>query len=152
MTENTEQKKNGFFKDIIKELTQPFIDLAHTSRALFGLNLSYVIEGMTYFGVVGLLAIFFNQYIGLDDIDAGRMVGILTAGITIAMLFLGATVDWIGLRKSLLIALSLMLVGRLLLTISPEIGVPGLWNSSHVFAMLGILGIILGYGIYQPAA
>ena len=39
MTENTEQKKNGFFKDIIKELTQPFIDLAHTSRALFGLNL-----------------------------------------------------------------------------------------------------------------
>lgn len=152
MTENSGQQSNGFFKNIFKELTQPFIDLAHTSRALFGLNLSYVIEGMTYFGVVGLLAIFFNQYVELDDIDAGRMVGVLTAGITIAMLFLGATVDWIGLRKSLLIALSLMLVGRILLTISPEIGLPGLWNSSHSIAMLGILGIILGYGIYQPAA
>jgi len=152
MTENSGQQSNGFFKNIIKELTQPFIDLAHTSRALFGLNLSYVIEGMTYFGIVGLLAIFFNQFVGLDDIDAGRMVGVLTAGITIAMLFLGATVDWIGLRKSLLIALSLMLVGRILLTISPEVGLPGLWNSSHTIAMLGILGIILGYGIYQPAA
>jgi len=152
MTENSGQQSNGFFKNIFKELTQPFIDLAHTSRALFGLNLSYVIEGMTYFGVVGLLAIFFNQYVELDDIDAGRMVGVLTAGITIAMLFLGATVDWIGLRKSLLIALSLMLVGRILLTISPEVGLPGLWNSSHSIAMLGILGIILGYGIYQPAA
>lgn len=152
MTENSGQQSNGFFKNIFKELTQPFIDLAHTSRALFGLNLSYVIEGMTYFGIVGLLAIFFNQYVELDDIDAGRMVGVLTAGITIAMLFLGATVDWIGLRKSLLIALSLMLVGRILLTISPEIGLPGLWNSSHSIAMLGILGIILGYGIYQPAA
>ncbi|KUG26110.1 di-/tripeptide transporter [hydrocarbon metagenome] len=152
MTENSGQQSNGFFKNIFKELTQPFIDLAHTSRALFGLNLSYVIEGMTYFGVVGLLAIFFNQYVELDDIDAGRMVGVLTAGITIAMLFLGATVDWIGLRKSLLIALSLMLVGRILLTISPEVGLPGLWNSSHTIAMLGILGIILGYGIYQPAA
>ncbi len=76
-----------------------------------------MLEGLTYFGVLGLLAIFFNQYVGLNDIDAGRMVGVLTAGITIAMLFLGATVDWIGLRKSLLIALSLMLVGRILLTI-----------------------------------
>jgi MFS family permease len=133
------------------ELTQPFVDLAHTSRALLGLNLSYVLEGLTYFGVVGLLAIFFNDFISLDDIDAGRMVGVLTAGITIAMLFLGATVDWIGLRKSLLIALPLMLVGRILLTVSPEIGIPGLWNSAHLVAMLGIFGIILGYGIYQPA-
>lgn len=152
MAENTEQKNGSFFKKIIKELTQPFIDLAHTSRPLFGLNLSYVIEGMTYFGIVGLLAIFFNNYIGLDDIDAGRMVGILTAGITIAMLFLGATVDWIGLRKALLISLFLMLIGRGLLTISPELGESGLWNTAHVFSMLGILGIILGYGIYQPAA
>lgn len=141
----------SFFSNLILELTQPFIDLAHTSRALFGINISYVLEGLTYFGVVGLLAIFFNQYIGLDDIDAGRMVGILTAGITIAMLFLGATVDWIGLRKSLLIALSLMLIGRVLLTLSPEIGLSGLWGSSHIVAMMGIFGIILGYGIYQPA-
>lgn len=152
MAENTEQTNGSFFKKILKELTQPFIDLAHTSRPLFGLNLSYVIEGMTYFGIVGLLAIFFNNYVGLDDIDAGRMVGILTAGITIAMLFLGATVDWIGLRKALLISLFLMLIGRGLLTISPELGASGLWNGAHIFAMLGILGIILGYGIYQPAA
>ncbi|MBI1931248.1 MAG: MFS transporter [Ignavibacteriales bacterium] len=143
--------KVSFFDNIVMELTQPFIDLSKTSQALFGINLSYVLEGLTYFGVVGLLAIFFNEYIKLDDIDAGRMVGILTAGITIAMLFLGATVDWIGLRKSMLIALSLMLVGRIILTISPSIGVPGLWNSAHIYAMLGIFGIVLGYGIYQPA-
>ena len=37
------------------------------------------------------------------------------------------------------------------MTLSPEIGVTGLWNSAHLFAMLGIFGIILGYGIYQPA-
>jgi MFS family permease len=141
----------NFAENIIMDLTQPFVDLAHTSRALLGVNLSYVLEGLTYFGVVGLLAIFFNNFIGLNDIDAGRMVGVLTAGITIAMLFLGATVDWIGLRKSLLIALSLMLVGRIFLTISPDMGVPGLWGSAHIYSMIGIFGIILGYGIYQPA-
>jgi MFS family permease len=145
------KEEYDFAENIIMDLSQPFVDLAHTSRALLGINLSYVLEGLTYFGVVGLLAIYFNDFIGLDDIDAGRMVGILTAGITIAMLFLGATVDWIGLRKSLLIALSLMLVGRILLTTSPDLGVSGLWNSAHILSMLGILGIILGYGIYQPA-
>lgn len=142
---------DNFFNSMVMDLTQPFVDLVHTSRALLGVNISYVLEGLTYFGVVSLLAIFFNNYIGLDDIDAGRMVGILTAGITIAMLFLGATVDWIGLRKSLIISLSFMLVGRILLSVSPEIGTPGLWQSAHVYSMLGILGIILGYGIYQPA-
>ncbi|MCB9209723.1 MAG: MFS transporter [Ignavibacteriales bacterium] len=146
-----EIKSDSFFNNTIMELTQPFVDLAHTSRALLGLNLSYVLEGLTYFGVVSLLAIFFNDYINLDDINAGWMVGFLTAGITIAMLFLGATVDWIGLRKSLLIALSLMLVGRILLTMSPELGIPGIWESAHLYSMFGIIGVILGYGIYQPA-
>ena len=135
-----------------KEITQPFKDLLHTSRALFGLNLSYVLEGLTYFGVVGLLAIYFNQYTLLDDIRAGNMVGVLTAGITLSMLFLGATVDIIGARKALLYSLSFMLVGRILLSTAPHLGSPGLWNGAHIFAMLGILGVVLGYGIYQPAA
>jgi MFS family permease len=146
-----ESADNSFFENIVMDLTQPFIDLAGTSQALLGLNISYVLEGLTYFGVLGLLAIYFNEYVGLDDIRAGNMLGILTGGITLAMLFLGATVDWIGLRKALLIALVLMLVGRILITIAPEVGVSGIWNSAHIFSMLGILGIVLGYGIYQPA-
>lgn len=140
------------FKSVAKELSQPFIDLAHTSRALFGVNLSYVLEGLTYFGVVGLLAIFFNEYIQLTDVQAGPMVGFLTGGITLAMLILGATVDWIGIRKALLSALFFMLAGRILLTLSPVLGEPGLWNSAHWIAMGGLVGVIIGYGIYQPAA
>ena len=152
MSENNSEQKGGMFKGVLKELTQPFIDLFHTSRALFGVNLSYVLEGLTYFGVVGLLAIYFNQYIGLNDIQADLMVGILTAGITLAMLLLGATVDLVGVRKALLTALTLMLGGRILLTLAPALGVPGMWGSGHIIALLGLLGIILGYGIYQPAA
>jgi len=142
---------NGPLRKAARELIGPFGDLLHAPRALWGINLSYILEGLTYFGVVGLLAIFFNSTIGLDDIDAGRMVGFLTAGITIAMLILGATVDVVGPRKALLVSLSLMLVGRVLLTLSPEAGPPGLWSSAHLVAMAGLLGIILGYGIYQPA-
>ncbi len=152
MAKTKNNKEEPSIRNIGKELIQPFIDLFNTSRALFGLNLSYVLEGLTYFGVVGLLAIFFNEYIELDDISAGQMVGFLTAGITLSMLVLGATVDWIGVRKAFLISLVFMLIGRILLTLSPEIGVPGLWNSAHWIAMAGLMGIIIGYGIYQPAA
>ena len=106
--ENTNEQK----KSPLQEITDPFINLIKAPRALWGINLSYLIEGLTYFGVLGLLAIYYNEYIGLNDIEAGIMVGILTWGITLAMLFLGATVDWIGVRKALLISLFLFLFGR----------------------------------------
>ncbi len=145
--EKIQEEQNNPLRDII----DPFINLIKAPRALWGINLSYLIEGLTYFGVLGLLAIYFNDFIALDDVQAGWMVGVLTWGITLAMLFLGATVDWIGVRKALLIALFLFLIGRIFLSIAPEIGIPGWGNSAHIFAMLGTLGIILGLGIYQPA-
>jgi MFS family permease len=144
--------EEGAIRKTIREVTQPFIDLFHASRALWGVNLSYLLEGLTYFGIVGLLAIYFNDYVGLNDIDAGQMVGFQTAGITLAMLFLGATVDILGARKALLISLTIMLVGRILLAVGPAItGTQGMWSSAHLIAMGGILGIVIGYGIYMPA-
>ena len=134
----------------LREIVDPFVNLIKAPRALWGINLSYLLEGITYFGILSLLAMYFND-LGLNDIQAGQMVGIQTAGITLAMLFLGATVDWIGVRKALLISLSTMLVGRVLLALAPQTGAPGLWQKAHIVAMLGILGVVLGYGIYQPA-
>jgi proton-dependent oligopeptide transporter, POT family len=145
-------KAGGIIRSTAREVTQPFIDLVHASRALWGINLSYLLEGLTYFGVVGLLAIYFNDYVGLNDINAGQMVGFQTAGITLAMLFLGATVDLIGARKALLYSLWAMLAGRILLTIAPSLtNTRGMGSSTHLLAMGGILGIVIGYGIYQPA-
>jgi MFS family permease len=136
----------------LREIIQPFIDLVMAPRALWGINLSYLLEGLTYFGVVGLLGIFFNDYIGLNDIDAGQMVGFQTAGITLAMLFLGATVDLVGPRKALLLSLLVLLVGRVLLAVAPDISAErGLWTLPHLVAAGGLVGIIIGYGVYQPA-
>jgi proton-dependent oligopeptide transporter, POT family len=151
MNQMTEQKNESILQKTWNEITQPFIDLFHVSRALWGINVSYLLEGLTYFGIVGLLAIYFNDFIGLNDIHAGQMVGVLTAGITLSMLFLGATVDIIGTRRALILSLVFMLVGRVLLAIAPPLfGTTGLWSSSHLVAMFGILGVVIGYGIYMP--
>jgi proton-dependent oligopeptide transporter, POT family len=139
-------------RGIVRELIQPFLDLGKTPQALTGVNVSYVLEGITYFGVVGLLAIYFNQYVGLNDIQADWMVSVQTAGITLTQLLLGATVDWIGVRRTMLIALSTLLGGRILLAAGPAMAAThGMGSTLHWIAMVGILGIVIGYGMYMPA-
>jgi POT family proton-dependent oligopeptide transporter len=204
----------------VQEIIQPFIDLLRAPRALWGVNLGYVIEGMVYFGILGYLAMYFNEYIGLNDIWAGRMVGVLTAGITIAMFFLGTVADQKGVRFALLAAFVLMIVGRVLISAAPltspeyvriaadeagrndpvfivadaepipaedapaantqpaedaeapsaaaadtqpttapaaagdavEEPSPGFGSMAHWLALLGILIVVIGYGMYQPGA
>ncbi len=144
------EKKKG----PLKELTQPFIDLVHAPRVLWGVNVSYLIEGFVYFGMLGYLTHFFTQYAGLSDTWASPMVGVLTWGITLSMFFLGGLADRWGVRTALIAALCSMLVGRIILSLSPSLGLAagGLWSPVHLIAMGGIVFIVIGYGMYQPAA
>lgn len=141
-------------KNPLREIVQPFIDLIHAPRALWGVNLGYVIEGMVYFGMLGYLAMYFNEYVQLGDIEAGLMVGVLTWGITLAMFFLGGRADKWGVRRAILLAFVLMLGGRVLLTGGATFltDSAGLWSPVHLVALAGILLIVTGYGMYQPAA
>ncbi len=138
----------------LREIVQPFIDLVHAPRALMGVNVSYFLEGFCYFGVLGYLAMYFNNHVGLSDQQAGYMVGILTWGITLSMFFFGGLADTWGVRIALVGALGLMIVGRVLLAGGPTSGLPaaGMWSTVHWVALLGILFVVLGYGMYQPAA
>jgi len=154
VTEETVVKKSP-----LQEIVQPFIDLAHAPRALWGINLAYVLEGMVYFGVLSYLAKHFSDFIfaGMAhaDVHSHNMVMVLTAGITISMFFLGFVADKWGVRRALIAALSLMLVGRALISAAPTVlnlQPSGLWSQLHLVTMGGILLVVIGYGMYQPAA
>lgn len=152
MSENLTETKQSIWQQTITEVTQPFKDLFKASRALWGINVSYLLEGLIYFGMLTLLTLFFSDYIKLNDIEAGRMVGVLTAGITLSMLFLGATVDVIGVRRAMIFSILFMLAGRVLLTLSPSLSSgTGFYSTTNLLAFIGMLGIIIGYGMYQPA-
>lgn len=145
-----EQKSRS--NQIIRELIDPFIALTKTPRALTGVNVSYILEGFTYFGIIGLLTLFYNEYVGLTDVEAAWTVGFLTAGITFSQLLLGATVDWVGVRRALLWSIVLILAGRVLLTGGYIIGGDtGLWSRNYTLTLVGIFAMVIGYGIYQPA-
>ena len=148
-----EVKPNPF-----QEIVQPFVDVWHAPRALWGVNLGYMLEGLAYFGVLGYLAIYFSQevFAGVANPDtyAHNMVAVLTGGITIAMLFLGFVPDKWGVRRALIWSFVLLIVGRVLIAAAPTVLHlrAGLWSPLHLATMAGILIVVVGYGMYQPAA
>ena len=144
-------------KSPLAEITQPFVDLMHAPRALWGINLAYVLEGMVYFGMLGYLAMHFSDFVfqGVKGADeySHLMVGVLTAGITLSMLFLGMVADKKGVRFALIAAFFLLVGGRVLISAAPFIFSPaGLWSPLHLTTMAGIFLVLVGYGMYQPAA
>ena len=139
-------------KSPLREITQPFVDLIRAPRALWGINVAYLIEGFCYFGILQYLAMYFLQYAGLDDIWSQRSKMVLTAGITIAMFFFGGLADKWGVRFALLGAFVLMILGRGLLAFAPELGGSGMTSPMYLLAVGGLLLVVLGYGMYQPAA
>jgi len=138
----------------LREIIQPFIDFAKVPKVLWGVNISYTIEGMVYFGILTFMAIYFNDFVGLDDKHAGWIVGAFTGGITLAMLFLGGVSDKIGIRKALLISMILMFFGRIIFTGGPYIFPwgQGMWSPLFYSSLLGLFLVVIGYGMYQPSA
>jgi MFS family permease len=136
-----------------QEIIQPFIGLFQAPQALWAVYLSTLLEGFVYFGMLTYLAMYFNQYGGLTDLHAGWMVGVLTSGITLSMLFFGGRTDRWGLRRTILLSLFLMFLGRVLLALAPGLGLAAgaLFSPFGAVALAGILLVVLGYGMYQPA-
>lgn len=148
------QIKQSPLRQAIKEIVEPFKGLAKTSRSLWGLYLSYVLEGMVYFGILTIFGKYLSENVGLSDMHAGWVYSFFTGGITLSMLFLGGVADRIGVRKALLISLAFMIAGRLSFAISGTFfaGGGGFASMMFLFIAIGIVLVVLGYGMYQPAS
>ncbi len=138
----------------LNEIIDPFKSLATSPRALWGLYVSYLLEGLVYFGILTILGKYLSENVGLADLHAGWVYSFFTGGITLAMLFLGGVADRIGVRKAMLLSLSVMVVGRATLGISGTFFAQGGGPGSPMFfvVLLGLMIVVFGYGTYQPAA
>ncbi|HMA63493.1 MAG TPA: MFS transporter [bacterium] len=139
--------------DAFNELGETFVAFFTAPRALWGINLPYLLEGIVYFGVLTEMQIYLSQNILLTDPQAGWVLSFLTGGITLAMVVLGGVADKFGIRKSLSIAFATLLIGRFILALSGTLHLgTGIFSPAFFVLIGGLIFIIMGYGLYQPAA
>lgn len=118
--ENNQEKKSFMqvVTDSFKELGETMVAFVKAPRALWGINIPYVLEGLVYFGILTILGKFCSENIQMTDIQAGWVYSLVTGGITFAMVILGGYTDKLGIRKSLTLALGAMLVGRVIISLA----------------------------------
>ena len=153
-TQDENQPVRGALQQSLKDIVDPFRSLASSPRALWGVYVSYLLEGLVYFGILTILGKYLSENVGLTDLHAGWVYSGFTGGITLAMLFLGGVADRIGVRRAMLLALGMMVIGRTLLGVSGTFSEQGTGPGSPMFfaVILGLFVVVLGYGTYQPAA
>ncbi|HMA77040.1 MAG TPA: MFS transporter [Candidatus Krumholzibacteriaceae bacterium] len=140
-------------KDSFRELKETLIAFVKAPKALWGINIPYIVEGLVYFGILTILGKFSSENLSLLDTQASLIYSFVTGGITLAMLLLGGFTDKIGVRKSLLLAFATMAVGRTMVALSGTLNLgSGLWSPMFFVMNSGLLIMVIGYGLYQPAA
>jgi POT family proton-dependent oligopeptide transporter len=152
----TEKQTSGLaaaVKKSLRELAQTFGAFLKAPRALWGVNIPYVLEGLVYFGILTVLGKFCSENLALNDIHAGWVYGGVTGGITFAMLIFGGVSDKIGVRLSLALSLAVMMIGRILVALSGTLTLGRGMGSAMFFLMVfGLLLMVAAYGLYMPAA
>ncbi len=151
MTEATATAAKGAVASAIDEVSSTMRAFVKSPRALWGVNVPYFLEGVTYFGVLTLLMKYLSENIGLGDIRAGFVVSLFTGGITFAMFFLGEIGDRWGLRRTLLLAIALMAVGRIFITIAGYSAGGSLGSPAFLLTALSLAIVVVGFGMFQPA-
>ena len=146
----TEREKKSLTKvigDSIKELKDTTKAFINAPAALWGVNLPYILEGLVYFGILTILGKFSSENVNLTDIEAGFVYSFLTGGITFAMLLLGGVSDKIGVRKSLALSLTIMLAGRILISLAGSLSLAnGLWAPMFLMMISGLVVRVFAYG------
>ncbi len=126
------------------------LSLKETLRILFAASAAFWLvnqvnffDGVAYFGILNLLTLYINNYVGLSTEATGAAVSLFTGGVTLFMFGGGFVSDKLGVRNALTLCLVGLLLGRVLLAMSGTGGAAVLWCA------LGIMA--LATGVLQPA-
>ncbi len=153
MSDNPPAGLAGAIKKTLNELATTFTAFLKAPRALWGVNIPYVFEGLVYFGLLTVLGKFCSENVILSDVHSGWVYGGVTGGITFAMLLFGGISDKIGVRVSLALSLAVMMLGYVLIALAGMLALGSGMGSAMFFVMAGgLLLIIVAYGLYMPAA
>jgi dipeptide/tripeptide permease len=131
----------------MRELITALRALRHSPAALWYVIAAYAIDAAAYFGVLTLMTEYLTQDLGLTDAWASRVVSFFTMAVTLFMIGVGGAAERRGVRKGVLLALALALVGRV-----GYAAAGGAGAARIPVVLVGLLIVALGEGILQPVA
>ncbi len=121
--------------------------LGSASRGAWLVNLVNFSDGVAYFGMLALMTLWMEIDVGFTTAWATVAISLFTAGVTIFQALGGGSLaDRLGVRRALAVSLALVLAGRILFTLGPDLG--GLVGP---VVCLGLLVMAFGEGTIQPA-
>ena len=106
----------------LRNFITSFTDILRCPRALWFMIGVFVVDSAAYFGVLTLMTTYLSTDLGWGDRWAGALVSIFTMLITLLMLGLGSIAEGFGLRRAIIAALVMTIVGRLLYCLAPGLG------------------------------
>ncbi len=116
-------------------------------REIWILFASKVIEYAAYGAMNVTFALFLSSDVGMSDIGAGSYIGAWSITLTVVMILVGAVVDAIGIKRTLLLGCSTLLIGRLFMPFFTNIYAVTLLGFVPLAAGTAIMGPVLSVGI-----
>lgn len=125
----------GYFRDfkVLKECPPRY----------WGVQLINFLDCLAYFSITIVITLYLSKQFGLSDEQAGYVVMLFGIVTSVTILFIGPVTDWLGIRKSMLVAL----IGKLILPLA----LGGLAFTGD-FAGRGLLAAILFASLGFPMA
>ncbi|MEJ2720225.1 MAG: MFS transporter, partial [bacterium] len=134
----------------ITELVASFKALRGASRGFWYTNYAYWLDGISYFGMLTLLTLFFHDVAGLSDDTGHKLVSVYAGLISGLMLVFGPVSDRLGVRRSLVISVVLYIIGRSILPLAPHI-FPAGSVPLVIVCLVALVVAAAGNGFMQPA-
>lgn len=134
----------------ITELVSSFKALKGANKGFWFTNIAYWLDGISYFGMLTLMAMFFHDVAGMSDDTGHRLVSIYAGLISGTMLVFGPISDKLGVRRSLIISIALYIIGRSALPLLPEF-LPSGSTALIVACMTALVVAAVGNGFMQPS-
>lgn len=69
-------------------------------------------DSLAYFAFLNIAVVFLSENIGLSDVSAGYVFALFTTSVTLMLFFSGFITDSLGIKKSMYLAMALLLISR----------------------------------------
>jgi len=134
-------------KKVISKYISGYSILKDNPRDYWIVQLVNFLESMSYFAMMAVLVIFLSDTIGWNDIHAGYIVTAFSLTVGILLPVSGFIIDYLGIRKSMLLALVILTTARILIVVF------GLFDAliyREWFVVIALIIVAVGMSIMLP--